>query len=54
MTLVEAQKVAAIVATADGGCSVCVRDLVEQLNETFKDFTWLYDEDQEGVSVYLI
>ncbi|MDP3938242.1 MAG: hypothetical protein Q8R92_08910 [Deltaproteobacteria bacterium] len=40
MTLDEAQKVASIVATADHSCSVCVGNLVDQLNEAFPEFYW--------------
>lgn len=41
MTLEEAQKIGDIIAKADGGCSVCVNDLCENLNEQFPEFTWV-------------
>lgn len=40
MTIDEAKKIAAIVATADGGCSECVKDLCLRLNEAFPEFVW--------------
>jgi hypothetical protein len=40
MTLEEAQQIGKIVATADGGCDGCARDLVKQLNEAFPSFEW--------------
>ncbi len=53
MTIVEAQKVAAIVSTADGGCSICGDRLAKQLTEHLpvEGFDWeaavrKYREDQ--------
>lgn len=43
MTLADAQKVAAVVATADGGCPRCARELTELLAEHFPAFAWEYD-----------
>ena len=43
LTLEEAAKVAKIVAHADGGCPVCVGNLVNLLNEWFPEFVWTYD-----------
>lgn len=40
MTLEEAQKVAAILAKADGGCSNCYNDLMESAQEAFPAFEW--------------
>lgn len=40
MTDEEAEKIASIIATADGGCFVCVGELAEQLNEAFPEFVW--------------
>jgi hypothetical protein len=38
MTLEEAQKVINIMATADGGCSVCVGSLFEMFQSEFPEF----------------
>lgn len=40
MTEAEADKIAAIVVTADGGCSVCVPDLAAQLLRDFPEIEW--------------
>lgn len=40
MTLDEAKKIDLIVGTADHGCSVCVGNLVDQLNAEFPEFVW--------------
>jgi hypothetical protein len=40
MTLDEAQKIAAILAEADDGCSQCVGDLVSIANHKFPEFEW--------------
>lgn len=40
MTLDEAEKIAVICCTADGGCSVCVSNLEELLNTMFPEFVW--------------
>lgn len=51
MTLAEANKVLDICATADGGCSVCVTDLLEKLAEAFPQFEWpVFDQDTYAVS----
>ena len=42
MRIDEAIKIAEIVATADSGCSQCVRDLVMQLEDAFPEFQWLF------------
>lgn len=52
MTLEEAKKVAAIAATADGGCQYCVEDMFDQLNENFPEFEWdSYNENMELVKI---
>jgi len=38
MTLEEAKKVVDIMATADGGCSVCVGSLFEMFQSEFPEF----------------
>lgn len=43
MNLQEAQAIASICGSADGGCTVCVRSLVELLQEFFPEFEWIYD-----------
>lgn len=40
MTPEDARKLATIVSTADHGCSVCIRDLCERLNDNFPGFRW--------------
>jgi hypothetical protein len=59
MTLDEAQKIAAIIGTADSGCPVCIGKLVDLCNKSFPDFEWSSnfdsdsddDENDENVSV---
>lgn len=51
MTLDDAKKVADVVSHADGGCPVCVQNLLDRLNETFPQFVWEYDEDEEACEV---
>lgn len=36
----EAEVVADIISTADGGCIVCVRSLAIQMKERFPQFDW--------------
>lgn len=43
----DAQKIAYIIGYADGGCSVCVRELVEHCNRIFPGFIWEYTEETE-------
>ena len=50
MTQAEAEKIAAIVGTADDGCSTCVDALVSQLNEAFPQFAWRRAGDVVEVS----
>lgn len=40
MTQDEANKIAAIIATADGGCSVCVENLIRRMNSADLGFTF--------------
>lgn len=40
MNLAEAKKVAAIVATAEGGCGGCCEQATADLNKQFPAFTW--------------
>lgn len=46
MTLEEAQKLASIAITVDGGCLVCVHNVVEALNEAFPEFVWEQKDPQ--------
>lgn len=48
MTLEDAQKIAMIVATADGGCPCCVDNLVKQLRPAFPDFRWGINADADS------
>lgn len=41
MTLDEATAIARIIGTADGGCSNCVGDLVDQMQAAFPEFDWV-------------
>lgn len=41
MNIKEARKIAEVIAQANGGCSYCVSDLIEQLNERFPEFKWI-------------
>jgi hypothetical protein len=41
MTLDEAQKVASIIATADGGCSNWVCALIRECSQVFPKFDWV-------------
>lgn len=54
MTLDEARRVAKIIGTADGGCSVCVGNLVDKMNSEFPEFEWTDGErgqdDEDGES----
>ena len=45
MTLEEAKIVGSIIACADGGCSVCVQELVDQCNESFPAFIWTMNDN---------
>lgn len=45
MTLEDAQKVADIVAQADGGCSTCVGALIYDLNNAFPEFAWDFGDN---------
>lgn len=40
MTQEEADKIARVIGTADGGCDTCVGDLVELLNGADLGFQW--------------
>ena len=40
MTYDEADKLAAIIAVVDGGCSVCVRSATERLMRDFPEIEW--------------
>lgn len=40
MTREEAEKIAAVIATADHGCSQCVADLCEHLNSAGLGWLW--------------
>ena len=47
MTLEEAQTIARIAGTADGGCATCVGHLMEQLNAAFPQFAWEFVANPE-------
>lgn len=59
MNLREAQKIAKIIGSADNGCSVCVNDLVNQLNNSNLGFHFQYTDktlyiksnDEEGEKI---
>lgn len=40
MTKDEAEVVAAVLATADGGCQCCAERLAEKMQEKFPGFNW--------------
>ena len=48
MNIEEARKIAAIVGTADDGCSSCVGDLVDQLGRDFPQFRWETTNEMRG------
>ena len=48
MTLKDAEKVAKIIATADGGCGPCVTGLAYECEEAWPEFEW--DVDTEGIN----
>jgi hypothetical protein len=47
MTIDDAQKIAKIIGTADGGCSNCVGDLVERLSKMFPSFRWIITDEHQ-------
>lgn len=47
MTLEEAEKVARVAETADGGCSHCVSGMAEELQEAFPEFIWEFHEEEK-------
>lgn len=50
MTDEEANGIAAICATADGGCPHCARDLQLQLAARFPEFEWkILDDDDSSI-----
>ena len=53
MTLEEAKKIAAIVETADGGCTHCVASLVDSLNGDFPEFEWGTDDSKSYEAGYV-
>lgn len=48
VTLEEAQTVAGIAATADGGCAICVAELTDRLQGAFPEFTWSVDGESSA------
>lgn len=40
MTQEEADKLGLLIGTADGGCSVCVRNMAERAEKAFTDWTF--------------
>lgn len=51
MTKDEAEKIAAIIATADHGCSACADDLAMKMTEAFPKFEWRWVHDEGTVVV---
>ncbi len=51
MTLEEAKKVAGICENADGGCSHCVQELREMLQEIFPQFFWVKGSGYASIEV---
>ncbi len=51
MTLEEAQKLAKVFETVDGGCSVCVRSICTEANLQQFGFIWSVPEKYKGVEV---
>jgi hypothetical protein len=56
VTREEAQQIAAIASTVDGGCSCCIKSVVAQLNHAFPEWEWFYPDDwdaqeKDGVTV---
>lgn len=49
MTQEEADKIARVVRTADKGCGVCVRNLVERLNDAALGFVFSIPDDDPTV-----
>lgn len=47
MTREEAAQVASILATADGGCSTCVRNLFEQARSQWPEHASVFGGDEE-------
>lgn len=58
LTLEDAKKLAKIAAEVDGGCSVCVPAVCEELTKAFPDFLWSYDEtkrfEEDGAAVSVV
>lgn len=52
MTVDEARKVAAIAASADGGCASCVTALFEKLQAVFPEFRWSLTDQAERETQY--
>ena len=50
MTKKELKKIAKVLATADGGCSHCVKNIVEKFNKEFPDLL-RYDEENEEIEI---
>jgi hypothetical protein len=48
MTLEEARRVAAVIAKADNGCPMCVRNLCAILNDEFPEFHFHAQAEYEG------
>ena len=47
MTLSEAQVVADIIATADSGCTTCVKSLATKMTDAFPEFVFELNSDDE-------
>jgi len=54
MTKDEADKIARVIATADGGCSVCISNLCELLNEADLGFSFEMEGGFEMESDYRV
>lgn len=47
MTPEEATKIAALIATADGGCTNCANGLAQQFTEAGFGFRWFFNDDYD-------
>lgn len=54
MTREEAEKIAAVILTADGGCVVCIRDLANELNQSNLGWTFQLGRDDEGGDIVTV
>lgn len=43
----DAQKLANIALTVDGGCGPCIRAFTHRLNEAFQEYIWIHLEPED-------